>query len=125
MALYYLKVSLPNEPVPDDMIDTNVRIDYGKLRHLLVVNRQLNGNFDLLRQIIGEETAAGPVQSGFPLDRLDQRENFVSLLYFFGLLSMRGGAEGVPLTGSRWQPGSGQSALDAANAVSPLAACGG
>ena len=78
MVLYYLKESLPNEPVPDDMIDSNVRIDYGKLRHLLVVNRQLNRNFDLLRQIIGEETADGPVQSGFPLDRLDQRENFVS-----------------------------------------------
>ena len=99
MILYYLKESLPNEPVPDDMIDSNVRIDYGKLRHLLVVNRQLNGNFDLLRQIIGEETADGPVQSGFPLDRLDQRENFVSLLYYFGLLSMRGGAEGVPRLG--------------------------
>ena len=99
MVLYYLKESLPNEPVPEEMIDTNVRIDYGKLRHLLVVNRQLNGNFDLLRQIIGEETADGPVQSGFPLDRLDQRENFVSLLYYFGLLSMRGGAEGVPRLG--------------------------
>ena len=32
-----------------ELIDTNVRIDYGKLRHLLTVNRQLNGNFDLLR----------------------------------------------------------------------------
>ena len=99
MVLYYLKESLPNEPAPEEMIDTNVRIDYGKLRHLLVVNRQLNGNFDLLRQIIGEETADGPVRSGFPLDRLDQRENFVSLLYYFGLLSMRGGAEGVPRLG--------------------------
>ena len=96
MVLYYLRESLPNEPVPDEMIDTNVRIDYGKLRHLLVVNRQLNGNFDLLRNIIGEETADGPVQTGFPLDRLDQRENFLSLLFYFGLLSMRGGAEGVP-----------------------------
>ena len=24
---------MPNEPLPDDLIDTNVRIDYGKLRH--------------------------------------------------------------------------------------------
>ena len=35
MVLYYLKHSIPNRPVPDDLIDTNVRIGYGKLRHLL------------------------------------------------------------------------------------------
>ena len=47
MVLYYLKHSIPNRDFPDELIDTNVRIDYGKLRHLLVVGRQLNGNFDL------------------------------------------------------------------------------
>ena len=41
MVLYYLIESIPNKPAPDDLIDTNVRIDYGKLRHLLTVNRQL------------------------------------------------------------------------------------
>jgi len=49
MVLYYLKHSIPNRGVPDYLIDTNVRIDYGKLRHLLVVGRQLNGNFDVRR----------------------------------------------------------------------------
>ncbi len=54
MMLYYLQKSMPNRTVPDYLIDTNVRIDYGKLRHLLVINRRsaagdarLNGNFDL------------------------------------------------------------------------------
>ena len=53
MVLYYLDHSIPNRDVPDELIDDNVRIDYGKLRHLLVVGRQLNGNFDLLRDVIG------------------------------------------------------------------------
>ena len=48
MVLYYLKASIPNDEPPDNLIDRNVRINYGKLRHLLTVNRQLNGNFDLL-----------------------------------------------------------------------------
>ena len=94
--LYFLRESVPNEPLPDDLIDTNVRIDYGKLRHLLLVNhrvrtnaRRLNGNFDLLRHIVGEGGAAGDVQVSFPLDRLDHRENFLSLLHYFGLLSIR------------------------------------
>ena len=48
LVLYYLKWSIPNRPPPDDPIDRNIRIDYGKLRHLLTVNQRLNGNFDLL-----------------------------------------------------------------------------
>ena len=96
MVLYFLRESMPNKPLPDDLIDTNVRIDYGKLRHLLLVNqrvgtnaRRLNGNFDLLRHIVGEGGADGDVQVSFPLDRLDHRENFLSLLHYFGLLSIR------------------------------------
>ena len=99
MILYYLKASLPNRPMPDELIDTNVRIDYGKLRHLLTVNRQLNGNFDLLRHIIGEETAESNIQISFPLEQLDLPENFLSLLHYFGLLSIRDVAHGVPRLG--------------------------
>ena len=89
MVLYYLKDSIPNRPVPEYLIDTNVRIDYGKLRHLLVVGRQLNGNFDLLRDVIGEEQVVTRIQPGFPLEHLSEPENFLSLLHYFGLLSIR------------------------------------
>ncbi|MDE2736931.1 MAG: AAA family ATPase [Gemmatimonadota bacterium] len=99
MVLYFLDESMPNRSMPDELIDTNVRIDYGKLRHLLTVNRQLNGNFDLLRHIIGEQTAESNIQLSFPLDRLDRRENFLSLLHYFGLLSIRDVSYGVPRLG--------------------------
>ena len=99
MVLYFLDHALPNKPIPDELIDTNVRIDYGKLRHLLVVNRQLNGNFDLLRDIIGEEVASSNIATRFPLEQLDQPENFLSLLYYFGLLSIRDVSRGVPRLG--------------------------
>ena len=99
MVLYYLKHSVPNAPPPDDLIDVNVRIDYGKLEHLLVVNRdaggwRLNGNFDLLRSIAGEGGADADINPSFPLKRLVEPENFLSLLYYFGLLSIRGASEG-------------------------------
>ena len=98
MVLYYMKHAVPNAPPPDDLIDVNVRIDYGKLRHLLVVNRaagrRLDGNFDLLRNIAGEGGADADVSLGFPLEELVEPENFLSLLYYFGLLSIRGPANG-------------------------------
>ena len=99
MVLYFLDESIPNRGMPDELIDTNVRIDYGKLRHLLTVNRQLNGNFDLLRHLIGEESTESNIQLSFPLDRLDRRENFLSLLHYFGLLSIRDVSHGVPRLG--------------------------
>ncbi len=93
MVLYYLKQSVPNEPMPDDPIDVNVRIDYGKLRHLLTVSREagarLNGNFDLLQQVAGEGEVDADINPSFPLKRLTDRDNFLSLLHYFGLLSIR------------------------------------
>ena len=50
---------------------------------------RLNGNLDLLRQIVGEGQAFADIQTSFPLGRLAQRDNFLSLLHYFGLLSMR------------------------------------
>ena len=98
MVLYYLKHSVPNEPMPDDPVDANVRIDYGKLRHLLTVNRELgvrlNGNFDLLRHVAGEGEVNADLNVSFPLDRLTERENFLSLLHYFGLLSIRSATRG-------------------------------
>ncbi len=99
MVLYYVKHWVTGQRSPDELIDRNVRIDYGKLRHLLTVNRQLNGNFDLLRHIIGEGYADSEIQSGFPLEHLNQRENFLSLLHYFGLLSIRGEHNGRPRLG--------------------------
>ncbi len=103
MVLHYLKASIPNEPLPDRLIDDNVRIDYGKLRHLMVVSRQgatrLNGNFDLLRRVVGEERAEANIQSSFPLERLTEPENFLSLLYYFGLLAIEGEARGAARLG--------------------------
>ena len=96
MVLYYLDNSIPNRDVPTYLIDTNVRIDYGKLRHLLVTGRQLNGNFDLLRDVIGEEQVDTRIQPGFPLERLTDPDNFFSLLHYFGLLSIRDVVQRVP-----------------------------
>ncbi len=96
MVLYYLKHSLPNKPGPDNLIDDNVRIDYGKLRHLLLTGRRLNGNFDLLRHVIAEGRADSAIVTSFPQARIAQRENFLSLMHWFGLLSIQGVAAGVP-----------------------------
>ena len=99
MVLHYLDETIAEGEPPDDLIDTNVRIDYGKLRHLLTVSQRLNGNFDLLRHLIGEGWADSEISRSFPLEELNQREHFVSLLHYFGLLSIREVRDGTPRLG--------------------------
>ncbi len=88
MVLYFVDNFLRLGHQPDNLIDQNVRIDYGKLRHLMVLDRRLNGNFSRLTEIIEqEETSVHRVADTFPVERLTKPSNFISLLYYFGLLS--------------------------------------
>ena len=89
IVLYYLAESLGRVSLPKELTDYDVRVDYGKLRHLLAVGGRLNGNFDLLRTAMAEGRAECQVRRGFPLRRLDDGDNFLSLLHYVGLLSIR------------------------------------
>ncbi|MDM8518637.1 AAA family ATPase [Anaerolineales bacterium HSG6] len=88
MVLYFVKNYLRQNALPEEMIDQNVRIDYGKLRHLIVLDRRLNGNFSQLLSILsGQSRSPVRVVQSFPVERLTKPDNFISLLFYFGLLS--------------------------------------
>lgn len=87
MALYFLEKAQGRHTLPRDLIDPNVRVDYGKLRHLINVDKRLNGNFSQLQHIVESGEVTSNINLSFPLERLLNRENFISLLYYFGLLS--------------------------------------
>lgn len=96
MVLYFLNAAQKRDSVPLELIDQNIRIDYNKLSHLLAVDKRLNGNFSQLQQIIEDSETAATINPSFPLDLLTDRDNFISLLYYFGLLSMDGVVDGRP-----------------------------
>jgi hypothetical protein len=92
MVLYFIDNYLNRQKLPDNLIDRNVRIDYGKLRHLIIVekskNKTFNGNFQRLKEIIEKGETSAELQEGFPLEELVDENNFISLLFYFGLLSI-------------------------------------
>ena len=95
---------MPNKKAPRELFDTkNVRVrTTAFLRHMLVVGRQSHtatSDQVYLLTIVGEGETDGEKPISFPLDRLDRRENFLSLLHYFGLLSIRGVESGVPRLG--------------------------
>jgi hypothetical protein len=94
MVLYFMRDSIQTGEAPNDLIDQNIRIDYGKLRHLVLLNRKLNGNFNRLKEIIESGTVISPIKTSFPVEELRYSENFLSLLYYFGLLTIKGESRG-------------------------------
>ena len=95
MVFYFMHSCIDSGNMPDELIDQNVRIDYGKLRHLILVDKRFNGNFSRLKEIMEKGRITSSVISSFPLEAIIQPENFISLLLYFGLLSF------APASGTR------------------------
>ena len=93
MVLYFINMYMSRKTIPNDLIDQNVRMDYGKLRHFIILDRgetkTTNGNFSKLKQILEEEEIVSNLVTGFPVKRMAHTENFISLLFYFGLLSIK------------------------------------
>ncbi len=94
MVLYFLDEYLHGKKFPKELIDENVKIDYGKLRHLIIIdqdnNKTTNGNFSRLKGIIENGMISSHLTKAFPLEEITDTDNFISLLYYFGLLTIQG-----------------------------------
>ncbi len=90
MILYFINRFLPLHKPPREMIDINVRSDYSKLRSIIYTNKKLNGNFKTMQTLIGGESIAisNLVQDFSALD-LIQENNFKSLLFYLGLVTIK------------------------------------
>jgi hypothetical protein len=101
MVLYFLVEYLKVYRVPDRLIDRNARVDYSKLRHLIIIDRkgqkEANGNFSRLREISDKGEVSEQLEMSFPLEEMESPENFISLLFYFGLLTIKGTHEGKVL----------------------------
>lgn len=88
MVLYFLNYYLRTKEAPDNMIDNNIRTDYTKLRHLIRLDKQFGMNASIIQEIIANGSIAADIKTAFPAENLGKPENFKSLLYYFGLLSI-------------------------------------
>ncbi len=88
MVLYFMDNYLSHGSVTKDLIDNNVKIDYSKLRHLIILDKKVNGNFSTIKKIAEDGEIRTNIVSSFPAEKLIDRDNFVSLLYYFGILTI-------------------------------------
>jgi len=88
MVMYIIKNYFQFGEIADEPIDANVRTDFGKLRFLVVESNRLNGNFNILEEVLDKGKTSGRLVDIFSLDELRTRENFRPFLYYLGLLTI-------------------------------------
>jgi hypothetical protein len=94
-VLFFLTSALEAEKIPKVLVDDNLRVDYTRLQYLILESKKLNGNFDRLSEIINTGGTYSEIKTSFPFDMITDEENFVSLLYYFGLLTFAGKRDGT------------------------------
>jgi hypothetical protein len=87
---YFIKEVTREKRMPRELVDYNLRTDYRKLKYLLIEDRKLNGNYSKLNEIINNNGIYSEIKTSFPFDMVAEEENFVSLMFYFGLLSFTG-----------------------------------
>ena len=99
MTLYFLNSYLQLGKAPKMMIDNNIRTDYNKLRHLVQIDKTFGVNASVIQQIIAEGSITVQISTSFPAEKMTDTENFKSLLFYFGMLSIQGVYQGDTVLG--------------------------
>lgn len=93
MTLYYLSNQLQKHRAPDEMVDKNIRTDYSKLKMLARIDHDSTreGNrMSTIEEIAAKGEILIQLRTSFPAERVADIDNFRSLLYYYGLLTMCG-----------------------------------
>ncbi len=76
--------------IPKDMLDENIRVDYNKLRMLIRKDKEFAHDASIIQTLISQGFVTGELKRGFPAENIADSNNFVSLLYYFGLVTIGG-----------------------------------
>ena len=90
LVLYYMQYFLRNHKPQRDLVDENLRTDYMKIRHIITEGRRVNGNFHRLEDIISRLGTTATLRKSFQARELGVSDNFVSFLFYNGLVTVTG-----------------------------------
>ena len=90
MVLYYLRNQVLYNRAPKEMVDKNIRTDYKKLKMLADIDRgnQRENRMSVIEEIAATGSLLMNLRTSFPAEYVTDDDNFRSLIYYYGLLTM-------------------------------------
>ena len=91
MVLSFMYKYLDNRcRIPNRMLDENIRVDYNKLRMLIRKDKEFAHDASVIQTLVSQGFITGELKEGFPAENIADSNNFISLLYYFGLVTIGG-----------------------------------
>lgn len=90
MVLYYIRNYMENGKSPAQMIDPNTKTDYNKMKKLLQLDKLDGNRKGILYQIAEEGEIVSTLATSFPASALTDPNIFISLLFYYGMLTIKG-----------------------------------
>ena len=90
MVLFYLRNYVMYKSAPKVMLDPNTKTDYNKLKKLIQLDKLDGDRKGILRKIAEEGEIVSDVVPSFPAYQLVRPGMFISLLFYYGMLTIKG-----------------------------------
>ena len=98
MVLYFVDNYIRNGgEMPDKMVEENIRVDYNKLRMLIRKDKEFAHDASTIQTLVQQGYVTGELKTGFPAETVAEPDNFISLLFYFGMLTISGTKRGKTL----------------------------
>lgn len=80
--------------IPKSMIESNIRINYDKIRMLIRHDKEFAHDASIIQQLVTKGFVTGKLVEHFPAERINDPNNFLSLLFYFGMVTIDGTYDG-------------------------------
>ena len=89
MVIYYLRNYMDRGEAPKQMIDPNTMTDYNKMKKLLQLDKLDGDRKGVIRTIAETGQIVTTLEETFPASRLTNPQTFTSLLFYYGMLTIK------------------------------------
>ena len=81
--------------IPKNMMEPNVRVDYEKIRMLIRHDKSFSHDASIIQELVTKGFVTGTLNENFPAERINDPDNFLSLLFYFGMVTIDGTYKGA------------------------------
>ena len=90
MVLYYLRHWVNEGQAPEKMIDPNTKTDYDKMKKLLQFDKLDGDRKGVIKTIAEKGEIIATLKETFPAQEIPKPDTFPSLLFYYGMLTIKG-----------------------------------